>query len=397
MKVIAITGRSGSGKSTVSAYYGSLGYPVLDADRTAREVTRPGGPCLAQLCDAFGSDILLPDGTLDRGCLAARAFATPEGTRRLTDITHPAIIRELLDSVAAAQSTGVPFVFVDGAVIVGEAFEQYCDAIIVVTASEREAVSRIVLRDGISKQAARMRLAAQTPEDVLRAAADYIIAIRETGGICARRRRRCWNVCSQRRRMEQKKKHNRNIYIVLAVVLCLAGVFFVKDAVRAVEEMAYPRTYAALVQQYAAEYGVDENKVYAIIRTESGFKPEAESKVGARGLMQITDETFLWIKSKIAPGEEITFDDLFDPAVNIRFGTYLLATCLARYDGDFSTAAAAYHSGMGLVDSLLQKAEYSADGKTLTAFPYEQMNLYVHKVNKNYQKYLALYAQDEGV
>ena len=92
MKVIAITGRSGSGKSTVSAYYGSLGYPVLDADRTAREVTRPGGPCLAQLCDAFGSDILLPDGTLDRGCLAARAFATPEGTRRLTDITHPAIL-----------------------------------------------------------------------------------------------------------------------------------------------------------------------------------------------------------------------------------------------------------------------------------------------------------------
>ena len=161
MKVIAITGRSGSGKSTVSAYYGSLGYPVLDADRTAREVTRPGGPCLAQLCDAFGSD---------------RAFATPEGTRRLTDITHPAIIRELLDGVAAAQSTGVPFVFVDGAVIVGEVFEQYCDAIIVVTAPEREAVSRIVLRDGISKQAARMRLAAQTPEDVLRAAADYIIA-----------------------------------------------------------------------------------------------------------------------------------------------------------------------------------------------------------------------------
>jgi hypothetical protein len=397
VKVIAVTGRSGSGKSTVSAYYGSLGYPVLDADRTAREVTRPGGPCLAQLCDAFGSDILLPDGTLDRGCLAARAFATPEGTRRLTDITHPAIIRELLDGVAAAQSTGVPFVFVDGAVIVGEAFEQYCDAIIVVTAPEREAISRIVLRDGISKQAARMRLAAQTPEDVLRAAADYIIANTGDGRHLRAAAQAVLERLLAKERMEQKKKHNRNIYIVLAVVLCLAGVFFVKDAVRAVEEMAYPRTYAALVQQYAAEYGVDENKVYAIIRTESGFKPEAESKVGARGLMQITDETFLWIKSKIAPGEEITFDDLFDPAVNIRFGTYLLATCLARYDGDFSTAAAAYHSGMGLVDSLLQKAEYSADGKTLTAFPYEQMNLYVHKVNKNYQKYLALYAQDEGV
>ena len=93
---------------------------------------------------------------------------------------------------------------------------------------------------------------------------------------------------------------------------------------RAVEEMAYPRTYAALVQQYAAEYGVDENKVYAIIRTESGFQAGGGIQGGgARGLMQITDETFLWIKSKIAPGEEIIFDDLFDPAVNIRFGTYL--------------------------------------------------------------------------
>ena len=171
MKVIAITGRSGSGKSTVSAYYGYLGYTVLDADRTAREVTRPGGPCLAQLCDAFGSDILLPDGTLDRGCLAARAFATPEGTRRLTDITHPAIIRELLDGVAAAQSTGVPFVFVDGAVIVGTPFEQRCDALILVTAPYDTSVARICARDGIAPEMARRRLDAQTPLETLRAAA----------------------------------------------------------------------------------------------------------------------------------------------------------------------------------------------------------------------------------
>ena len=175
MKVIAITGRSGSGKSTVSAYYGSLGYPVLDADRTAREVTRPGGPCLAQLCDAFGSDILLPDGTLDRGCLAARAFATPEGTRRLTDITHPAIIRELLDGVAAAQSTGVPFVFVDGAVIVGTAAQAECDRLCVVTAPFETSVARIVARDGISPEMAARRLNAQTPERTLTAQADYTL------------------------------------------------------------------------------------------------------------------------------------------------------------------------------------------------------------------------------
>lgn len=175
MQIIAVTGRSGSGKSTVSAYYASLGYPVLDADRAAREVVLPGSSCLAQLCEAFGHEILTPDGTLDRAALAACAFETPEQTRRLTQITHPAIVKALLDGAAKAEKTGKPFVFVDGAVIVGEAFEPYCDRIIVVTTTEREALSRVILRDGISKQAARARLAAQRSDEDLRAAADYLI------------------------------------------------------------------------------------------------------------------------------------------------------------------------------------------------------------------------------
>lgn len=176
MKVIAVTGRSGCGKSTVSAFYEKLGYPVLDADRTARETVSPESPCLNELCRAFGTDILQKDGTLDRALLACRAFATKESTRRLTDITHPEIIRRLLDGIKAADKTGKPFIFVDGAVIVGEAFEKYCDKIIVVTAPERLSASRIMLRDGISKTAAQARLAAQLPESVLCEAADYIIS-----------------------------------------------------------------------------------------------------------------------------------------------------------------------------------------------------------------------------
>ncbi len=175
MQVVAVTGRSGSGKSTVSAYYASLGYPVLDADRVSREVVRPGGACLAALRAAFGPDILAPDGALNRAALAARAFATPEDAHRLTQITHPAIVEALLAGVSRARETGKPFVFVDGAVIVGEAFEPYCDQIIVVVTTERVALSRIMLRDGISKPAARARLAAQRPDAELREAADYII------------------------------------------------------------------------------------------------------------------------------------------------------------------------------------------------------------------------------
>ena len=96
--------------------------------------------------------------------------------------------------------------------------------------------------------------------------------------------------------------------------------------------------------------------VYAFIRTESGFDPQATSSVDARGLMQMTEETFLWMRSKIAPEEPLTFADLYSPDTAIRFGCYYLHLCMVRYKGDVSTAAAAYHSGWGTVDQLLMAA-----------------------------------------
>ena len=111
--------------------------------------------------------------------------------------------------------------------------------------------------------------------------------------------------------------------------------------------------------------------LYSIIRTESNFNPQAESNVGARGLMQITEITFDWIKTKIAPDEPLTFDDLYDPEVNIRFGSYFISYCLQRYDDDLATAAAAYHSGLGTVDTLLSESTpvITQDGKVLRCFP----------------------------
>ena len=82
---------------------------------------------------------------------------------------------------------------------------------------------------------------------------------------------------------------------------------------------------------------MDPLLIYTFVRTESGFDPEAVSSVGARGLMQMTEETFEWIKTKIAPDEPLTFDDLFDPACAVRFGAYYLRLCLDRYGGDVAT------------------------------------------------------------
>ena len=179
--------------------------------------------------------------------------------------------------------------------------------------------------------------------------------------------------------------------LVLLFLLCVV-LLALPPVRRQVEQRLYPRRYNDLVEQYAAEYDLDPLLVYSFIRTESGFDPQATSTVDARGLMQMTEETFIWLRSKIAPDEGLTFADLYDPEVSIRFGCYYLHLCLTRYNGDVATAAAAYHSGWGTVDNLLQMEEHSADGVTLQGFPYNQMNHYVKKITSCYAAYQRIYA-----
>ena len=175
---------------------------------------------------------------------------------------------------------------------------------------------------------------------------------------------------------------------LLALVLLVAAPHLWHRA----EQLLYPRKYEQLVDQWAQTYNLDPLLVDAFIRTESGFDPVATSSVDARGLMQMTEETFLWLRSKIAADEDLAFADLYDPDTSIRFGCYYLHLCLERYNGDVATAAAAYHSGWGTVDNLLRMEEHSADGQTLQGFPYSQMNHYVNKITSCYGAYQRIYA-----
>lgn len=175
MKVVGITGRSGCGKSSISSYLREMGYLCIDADQVSREVLLPDSPCLEGLKKQFGSDIVDEAGALRRRLLADRAFATPQGTAALTAITHPEILRRIRAALAEAEKDGRTLVFVDGAVILGTPFETLCDRLVVVCAPYEQSVQRICARDGISAEMARRRLDAQTPEEVLRAAADHII------------------------------------------------------------------------------------------------------------------------------------------------------------------------------------------------------------------------------
>ena len=190
------------------------------------------------------------------------------------------------------------------------------------------------------------------------------------------------------RRSRQKRLRRLAVLLVLAVcaALLLPGLW------KRAERMLYPRKYEALVEQWADTYDLDPLLVDAFIRTESGFDPQATSTVDARGLMQMTEETFIWLRSKIAPDEGLLFANLYDPETSIRFGCYYLHLCMERYNGDVATAAAAYHSGWGTVDALLQMEEHSADGETLQGFPYSQMNHYVKKITSCYARYQRIYA-----
>lgn len=180
MKIIGITGRSGCGKSSVTRFIAAQGYPCIDADAVAREVLEPGSPCIKQLQKLFGSDIVDGSGTVQRRLLADRAFATAEGTARLTDITHPEILHRIDLRLQQARDAGAALAFVDGAVIVGTPFADRCDLLVVVTAPYEESVARICSRDGIAPAMARRRLDAQTPEQTLLQYADFVLENNDT-------------------------------------------------------------------------------------------------------------------------------------------------------------------------------------------------------------------------
>lgn len=176
MITVGITGRSGCGKSTVTACFAARGVPVADADQISRQVLQPGSPVLQQLAARFGGDILSGEGVLDRRLLADRAFATPEGKADLDAITHPAIVRCIEAARQAAQAAGSPLFVIDGAVLVGSVIDGIWDRLIVVTAPYEVSVARIVARDGIRPEMARRRLDAQLPEAALAARADIVLA-----------------------------------------------------------------------------------------------------------------------------------------------------------------------------------------------------------------------------
>lgn len=169
---VGLTGGIGSGKSTVSGIFQSLGVPVIDSDIIAREVVQPGEPGLEGIIARFGSETLYPDGTLNRQYLRNLIFDDASARRDLEQILHP-MIRERSQQCLAGLNA--PYAILSIPLLVESGQTDTVDRVLVIDCPEPVQIKRIRSRDGISSDKARAILAAQCSRDQRLEVADDII------------------------------------------------------------------------------------------------------------------------------------------------------------------------------------------------------------------------------
>ena len=173
---VGLTGGIGSGKSEVSRRLAALGAVVLDADVAAREVVAPGTPGLAAVAGAFGSGVLLPDGSLDRARLGGIVFADPEARGRLNAIVHPLVHERMRAAEAEAIAADDGAVIVHDVPLLAEGGRSGdFDLVIVVDAPPDAQVERLVRQRGMTAEDATARMAAQATREQRLAVADIVI------------------------------------------------------------------------------------------------------------------------------------------------------------------------------------------------------------------------------
>ena len=186
--------------------------------------------------------------------------------------------------------------------------------------------------------------------------------------------------------------------IILAIGVFVCFMFYKKKGYIGPQEFTYPTSYEEYVLKYSRQFNVEPEFIYAVIKTESGFDENAVSNVGARGLMQLMEDAYSWVKYRLGDESEYNFDVMFDPETNIKYGTYYLSFLLEKYDGSIDLAAAAYHCGLGLVDSWIEDGTINPNDFRTEQIPDEkdQTSQYIKKVRKAYDAYKSILKEDKN-
>lgn len=173
--VFGLTGGIGSGKSTVAARFRARGCPVIDADVLAREVVQKGSPGLAAIRERFGDGVLDERGELDRKKLADVVFGDEQARRDLNGITHPRVRELALERLQELDAQGEPLACYEVPLLVESGLADMLRPLVVVVVDVPTQVERTVTRDGMSREQAEARIAAQMPLAQKAKLADHVI------------------------------------------------------------------------------------------------------------------------------------------------------------------------------------------------------------------------------
>ena len=185
-------------------------------------------------------------------------------------------------------------------------------------------------------------------------------------------------------------KSGRRVAYLLALLLALALLSLsLAQCTETRRRARSEQAYFALACTFARDFNVPPGLVLAVIRTESDFCADAVSTAGAKGLMQLLPDTFAFVRDEKLH-EALEDNAIFDPAVNIRYGTYYLSYLFARFES-WPTVLAAYNAGESRVAEWLDSSAYSKDGKTLFAIPFPETERYVERAMEHYRDYNEKY------
>jgi len=176
---VGLTGGIACGKTHVHEEFERLGAATLDADQLARQTVEPGQPAFRRIVDAFGDQILTPDGEIDRKKLGGIVFGDEKARQTLNSIVHPEVGRlqdEWLESLRSRSSVERPaMAVIDAALMIEVGRYTQFDVLVVVHCSPQEQLKRLMKRDGISQQQAQQRIDSQMPVSEKMGYADYLI------------------------------------------------------------------------------------------------------------------------------------------------------------------------------------------------------------------------------